>query len=181
MQLPSELWDHINEFLRLDSLLPPSLLAISRLLRRPVLDLLLMHEDDAPPACCQRYHTPHRDFVYRGPVWVVRVTRHELRKPQSPEYIGVRISSLVPGISTVYTRVYSRLCGHACAWEIEGLSKVSLLLPVTDADAAYLREWYKTHGCAWPWGKEGVHPALKNLVRKHEEWVHDVWFETLPF
>jgi hypothetical protein len=181
MQLPSELRDRIDEFLSPDSLLPPSLLAISRLLRRPALDLLLLHDDDAPPACCQRYHWSHPDFVYRGPAWVVRVTRQELRKPRSPEYTGVRISSLVPGISTVYTRVYSRLRGRACAWEIEGLSKVSLLLPVTDADAAYLRAWYKTHGCAWPRAKGGVHPTFLSLVRKHDEWVHDVWFETLPF
>jgi hypothetical protein len=51
---------------------------------------------------------------------------------------------------------------------------------VTDADAAYLRAWYKTHGCAWPRAKGGVHPTFTNLVRKHDEWVHDVWFETLP-
>ena len=105
------------------------------------------------------YYYP--DFLYRGPAWVARITRQELRKPRSPAYTGVRISSHGAGISTVYTRVYSRLRGRACAWEIEGLRKVSLLLPVTDADAAYLHAWYKTHGCAWPRAKGGVHPCSR--------------------
>ena len=113
----------------------------------------------------------------------MRITRQELRKPRSPEYTGVRITSLVPGISTVYTRVYSRIRGHACAWETGvGLCKVCLLLPMTDADAAYLTEWYKTHGSAWPRAKGGgAHPTFQRLVRAHDEWVHDVWFDTLPF
>ena len=76
-----------------DALLPPSLLAISRLLQRPALDLLLLHDDDAPPQCCQRYDCPHPDFVYKGPAWVVRITRQELRKPRSPEYAGLRVAS----------------------------------------------------------------------------------------
>ena len=183
MELPAELWERIQGFVSPDALLPPSLLAISRLLQRPALDLLLLHHDDAPPHCCQRYDWQHPDFVYRGPAWAVRITRQELRKPRSPEYTGVRITSLVPGISTVYTRVYSRIRGHACAWETGvGLCKVCLLLPMTDADAAYLTEWHKTHGSAWPRAKGGgAHPTFQRLVRAHDEWVHDVWFDTLPF
>ena len=54
--LPQELRDRIDEFLSPDSLLPPSLVETSRLLRRPALDLLLLHDNDAPPTSCQRYH-----------------------------------------------------------------------------------------------------------------------------
>ena len=180
MELPSEVWERIEGFVSPDSLLLPSLLETSRLLRRPALDLLLLHRNDAPPQCCQRYDWSHPDFVYRGPAWVVRITRQELRRPRSPEYTGVRITSLVPGVSTVYSRVYSRLRGRACAWEVDGLCKVCLLVPVTDADAAYLHDWYKTHGCAWPRAKEGVHPTFRTLVRRHDEWAFESWFETLP-
>ena len=96
MELPAELWERIQGFVSPDALLPPSLVAISRLLQRPALDLLLVHDDDddAPPHCCQRYDWPHPDLVHRGPAWAVRVTRQELRKPRSPEYTAVRITSL---------------------------------------------------------------------------------------
>ena len=79
--------------------------------------------------------------------------------------------------------MYSRIRGHACAWETGvGLCMECLLLPMTDADAAYLTEWYKTHGSAWPRAKGGgAHPTFQRLVRAHDEWVHDVWFDTLPF
>ena len=81
MELPAELWERIQGFVSPDALLPPSLLAISRLLQRPALDLLLLHADnDAPPHCCQRYDWQHPDFVYRGPAWAVRITRQELCK-----------------------------------------------------------------------------------------------------
>ena len=50
--LPQELRERVDEFLSPDSLLPPSLVETSRLLRRPALDLLLLHDDDAPPTSC---------------------------------------------------------------------------------------------------------------------------------
>ena len=108
-----------------DSLLPPSLLELSRLPQRPTLDLVLLRKDDASPhACsCER-------IVYSGPMWIVRVTRRELRQVRSPEHIGYRMTSLVPGVSTVITKVYSKLRGRACAWETSGLFRASLLVPV---------------------------------------------------
>jgi hypothetical protein len=58
-------------------------------------------------------------------MWIVRVTRSELRQVRSPEYIGYRLTSLVPGVSTVITKVYSKLRGRACAWETSGLFRAA--------------------------------------------------------
>ena len=47
-----ELRDHILSFLSPDSLLPPTLLELSRLLKRPTLDLVVLRrEDDSPHVC----------------------------------------------------------------------------------------------------------------------------------
>ena len=72
-------------------------------------------------------------------MWIVRDTRRELRQARSPEYIGYRMTSLVPGVSTVITKVYSKLRGRACAWETSGLFRMSILVPVSQADEEYLR------------------------------------------
>ena len=61
-----------------------------------------------------------------------------------------------------------------------GLCKVCLLLPITDAGAACDNEWHKNHGRAWPRAKGGAQPTFNSLVRAHDDWVHDDWFETLP-
>ena len=131
-----ELRDHILSFLSPDSLLPPSLLELSRLLKRPTLDLIMLRKDAAPPP------SSYEGFVYSGPVWIVRVTRSELRQVRSPEYIGFRLTSLVPGVSTVITKVYSKLRGRACAWETSGLLRAQLLVPVSQADEEYLQAWH---------------------------------------
>ena len=68
-----ELLDHILSFLSPDSLLPPSLLELSALLQRPTLDLVLL--DDGSSHVCS-----YEGFVYSGPMWIVRVTRRELRR-----------------------------------------------------------------------------------------------------
>ena len=105
-----ELRDHILSFLSPDRLLPPSLLELSRLLKRPTLDLIMLRREDASSHVCS-----YEGYVYSGPVWIVRVTRSELRQARSPEYIGFRLASLVPGASTVITEVYSKLRRRACA------------------------------------------------------------------
>ena len=140
-----ELRDHILSFLSPDSLLPPSLLQLSRLLQRPRLDLFLLRKDDWSPHVCS-----YEGFVYSGPMWIARVTRRELRQVRSPEYIGYRMTSLVPGVSTVITKVYSKLRGRACAWETSGLFRASLLVPVSQADEDYLQAWRARHGHTWP-------------------------------
>jgi hypothetical protein len=112
-------------------------------------------------------------------VWIVRVTRSELRQVRSPEYIGYRLTSLVPGVSTVITKVYSKLRGRACAWETSGLFRVSLLVPVSQADEECLQAWQARHGHTWPQMK-GDHPDFLRLQRKHDEWMRTTW-EELPF
>ena len=133
-----ELRDHILSFLSSDSLLPPSLRELSRLLQRPTLDLVVLRREDASPHVCS-----YEGFVYSGPRWVVRVTRSELRQGRSPEYIGYRLTPLVPGVSTVITKVYSKLRGRACqacrysssAW-LTGTSSCALKRPeVSQAQA----------------------------------------------
>ena len=69
-----ELCDHILSFLSPDSLLPPSLLELSRLLQRPTLDLFLLRNGDGSSHVCS-----YEGFVYSGAMWIVRVTRRELR------------------------------------------------------------------------------------------------------
>ena len=64
-----ELRDHILSFLSSDSLLPPSLLELSKLLRCPTLDLVVLRREDDSPHVCS-----YEGFVYSGPRWVVRVT-----------------------------------------------------------------------------------------------------------
>ena len=82
-----ELRDHILSFLHPDSLLPPNLLELSRLLQRPAPDLVLLHRDEVPTSCL-RYDWSHEDHVYSRPAWVVRVARRKLRRVRSPEYAG---------------------------------------------------------------------------------------------
>ena len=169
-----ELRDHILSFLSPDCLLPPSPLELSRLLQRPTLDLVVLpREDDSPHACS------YEGFVYSGPRWIVRVTRRELRQVRSPEYIGYRLTSLVPGVSTVITKVYSKLRGRACAWETSGLFRANLLVPVSQADEEYLQAWHALQGQAWP-GMKQDHPEFLRPLRKHENWVRSTWEETLP-
>ena len=62
MELPSELWERIEGFVSPDSLRPPSLREANRLLRRPTLDLLLLHNNAAPPQRCQRCDWSHSGF-----------------------------------------------------------------------------------------------------------------------
>ena len=81
--------NHILSFLSPDSLLRPTLLELSRLLKRPTLDLVLLRKDAASPP------DSYEGYVYTGPVWIVRITRSELRQVRSPEYIGYRLTSLV--------------------------------------------------------------------------------------
>ena len=166
-----ELLNHVLSFLSPDSLLPPSLLELSRLLKRPMLDLILLRKDAASPP------SSYEGYVYSGPVWIVRVTRSELRQVRSPEYIGFRLTSLVPGVSTVITKVYSKLRGRACAWETSGLFRVSLLVPVSQADEECLQAWQARHGEMWPQMKDD-HPDFLRLQRKHDEWMR-TW-EELP-
>lgn len=168
-----ELLNHVLSFLSPDSLLPPSLLELSRLLKRPTLDLIMLRKDAASPP------SSYEGYVYSGPVWIVRVTRSELRQVRSPEYIGYRLTSLVPGVSTVITKVYSKLRGRACAWETSGLFRVSLLVPVSQADEECLQAWQARHGHMWPQMK-GDHPDFLRLQRKHDEWMRTTW-EELPF
>ena len=118
-----ELLNHVLSFLSPDSLLPPSLLELSRLLKRPTLDLIMLRKDTAA------LRDSYEGYVYTGPVWIVRVTRSELRQVRSPEYIGFRLTSLVPGVSTVITKVYSKLRGRACAWETRASSGHSFWCP----------------------------------------------------
>ena len=167
-----ELGDHILSFLSPDSLLPPTLLELSRLLKRPTLDLVLLRKDAASPP------DSYEGYVYTGPVWIVRVTRSELRQLRSPEYIGYRLTSLVPGVSTVITKVYSKLRGRACAWETSGLFRVSILVPVSQADEEYLQAWQARHGKTWP-EMQGDHPDFLRLQRMHDEWMPTTW-EELP-
>ena len=91
---------------------------MSRLLKRPTLDLILLRKDAAS------LRDSYEAFVYTGPMWIVRVTRSELRQVRSPECIGFRLTStsLAPGVSTVITKVYSKLRGRACAWETRASS-----------------------------------------------------------
>ena len=168
-----ELLDHVLSFL--DSLLPPSPLELSRLLKRPTLDLIMLCKDAA--ALRDSPLSSYEGYVYTGPVWIVRVTRSELRQVRSPEYIGYRLTSLVPGVSTVITKVYSKLRGRACAWETSGLFRVSLLVPVSQADEEYLQAWQARHGRMWPQMKDD-HPDFLRLQRKHDEWMR-TW-EELP-
>ena len=56
-----ELLDHILSFLSPDSLLPPTLLELSRLLKRPRLDLVLLRKDAASPP------DSYEGYVYTGP------------------------------------------------------------------------------------------------------------------
>ena len=163
--------DHILSFLSPDSLLPPSLLELSRLLQRPTLDLVLL--DDGSSHACS-----YEGFVYSGPMWIVRVTRRELRQVRSPEYIDYRMTPLAPGVSTVITKVYSKLRGRACAWETSGLFRVSILVPVSQADEEYLQAWQASHGHTWP-RMQKDHPEVLRLLRKHEDWVRTTW-EELP-
>ena len=78
-----KLRDHILSFLSSDSLLPPSLLELSRQLRRPALDLILLRADDPSSHVCS-----YAGFVYSGPMWIVRSTPRELQQMRSPEYIS---------------------------------------------------------------------------------------------
>ena len=167
-----ELRDHILSFLSPDSLLPPTLLELSRLLKRPTLDLVLLRKDAASPP------DSYEGYVHTGPVWIVRVTRSELRQVRSPEYIGYRLTSLVPGVSTVITKVYSKLRGRACAWETSGLFRAQLLVPVSQADEECLQAWQAHHGHTWP-RMQKDHPEVLRLLRKHEDWVRTTW-EELP-
>ena len=169
-----ELRNHILSFLSSDSLLPPSLLELSRLLQRPTLDLIVLRREDASPHVCS-----YEGFVYTGPMWIVRVTRSELRQVRTPEYIGYRLTSLVPGVSTVITKVYSKLRGRACAWETLGLFRAQLLVPVSQADEEYLQAWQARHGHTWP-RMQKDHPEVLRLLRKHEDWVRTTWEERLP-
>ena len=98
---------------------------------------------------------------------------------RSPEYIGFRLTSLVPVVSAVITKVYSRLRGRACAWESSGLFRVSILVPVSQADEEHLQAWQARHGHMWPQMK-GDHPDFLRLPRKHDEWMRTTW-EELPF
>ena len=167
-----DLLDHVLSFLSPDSLLPPSLLELSRLLKRPTLDLIMLRKDAAA------LRDSYEGFVYTRPVWIVRVTRSELPQVRSPEYIGFRLTFLVPGVSTVITKVYSKLRGRACAWETSGLFRVSLLVPVSQADEEYLQAWQARHGKMWPQMKDD-HPDFLRLQRKHDEWMR-TWEERLP-
>ena len=97
---------------------------------------------------------------------------------RSPEYIGYRLTSLVPGVSTVITKVYSKLRGRACAWETSGLFRVSILVPVSQADEEYLQAWRARHGKTWP-EMQGDHPEFLRLQRMHDEWMLTTW-EELP-
>jgi len=166
-----ELLDHVFSFLSPDSLLPPSLLELSRLLKRPTLDLIMLRKDAAT------LRDSYEGYVYTGPVWIVRVTRSELRQVRSPEYIGFRLTPLAPGVSTVITKVYSKLRGRACALETSGLFRVSILVPVSQADEECLQAWQARHGRMWPRMK-GDHPDFLRLQRKHDEWMQ-TW-EELP-
>ena len=134
--------------------MPPSLLELSRLLQRPALDLFLLRKDVGSAHACS-----YEGFVYTGPMWIVRVTRSELRQVRSPECIGYRLTSLVPGMSTVITKVYSKLRGRACAWETSGLFRAQLLVPVSQADEECLQAWQARHGHAWPRMKKD-HPEV---------------------
>ena len=172
-----ELRDHILSFLSPDSLLPPSILDLSRLLQRPTLDLLLLHRAGAPTSCL-RYDWSHEDHVYSRPAWVVRVTRRELRRVRLPEYAGYRATSLMPNVTTAITNVYCKIRGHACAWETSGLFRVSILVPVSQADEEYLQAWQAHHGKTWP-EMQGDHPNFLRLHRMHDEWMLTTW-EELP-
>ena len=97
---------------------------------------------------------------------------------RSPEYIGYRLTSLAPGVSTVISKVYSKLRGRACDWEISGLFRVSLLVPVSQADEEYLQTWQVRHGKTWP-QMQGKHPEFMRLLRKHDDWMRTTW-EELP-
>ena len=154
-----ELRDHILSFLSSDTLLPP--------------DLIVLRREDASPHVCS-----YEGFVYSGPMWIVRVTRRELRQVHSPEQIGYRMTSLVPGVSTVITKAYSKLRGRACAWETSGLFRASLLVPVSHADEEHLQAWRARHGHTWPRMKQD-HPEVLRLLRKLEDWVRSTWKETL--
>ena len=44
--------EHILSFLSPDSLLPPTLLELSKLLKRPTLDLVVLHREVASPHVC---------------------------------------------------------------------------------------------------------------------------------
>ena len=57
-----ELRDHILSFLSPDNLLPPSLLELSRLLKRLTLDLILLRKDAAA------LRDSYESFVYTGPM-----------------------------------------------------------------------------------------------------------------
>ena len=56
-----ELLNHVLSFLSPDSLLPPSLLELSKLLKRPTLDLIMLREDAASPP------SSYEGYVYSGP------------------------------------------------------------------------------------------------------------------
>ena len=109
----------------------------------------------------------------------MRVTRRELRRVRSPEYAGYRVTSLIPNVSAVITKVYSKLRGHACACETSGLFRTRLVVPVSQVDEECLQAWYARHGHAWPRMKE-ARPAFLRLLQKHEDRVRSSWEEMLP-
>ena len=82
-------------------------------------------------------------------------------------------------MSTVITKVYSKLPGRACAWKTSGLFKASLLVPVSQADEEHLQAWGARHGHTWSRMKKD-RPEVLRLLRKHEDWVRNTWEETLP-
>ena len=137
-----------------------------------------MRRDEAPTSCL-RYDWSHEDHVYSRPAWGVRVARRELRRVRSPEHAGYRVTALMPGISTVITKVYSKLRGRACAWETSGLFRTQLQVPISQADEEYLQAWHVPHGHAWPRMK-GERPAFLRLLQKHEDWVRRTWKKILP-
>ena len=87
-----ELRDHILSFLSSDSLLPPSLLELSKLLQRPTLDLVVLRREDASPHVCS-----YEGFVYTGPMW------NHPQRAAAGALAGVhRLSSDVPGTRRVH-------------------------------------------------------------------------------
>ena len=86
-----EMRDHSLSLLSSDSLLPPSLLELSRLLQRPTLDLVLL--DDGSSHVCS-----YGGFVYSGPMLFL----HNLEPQMGQRILGFSFGD-GPGISYIFS------------------------------------------------------------------------------